>query len=337
MKILVTGATGFLGRKLCERLGQEGGKEIIVLTRDPNHAHEILSGHEIIYGDLLYNSFKLNDRDSKRLYGVSEVYHLAADTKFSRTESTILEHNVHTTQNMLEFFKDRSLKSFNFVGSAYSCGSVDQIVKEDWLALPNRFRNFYEESKWKAEELIKEYNRDFNIPFRIFRPSIILSGKDGEIPPNQTIYSYVNIIYNAINNYSPATKLKIKGDPNGSLNLITRDQVVDLILGLNNEPPNRIYNLTNEENISLRTIAEIVSGVCNLEEGLEFIPYLRYEDLSIVEKFIYKNTKSFWPYLCSTNLEWEIKNSHKVRLDKSIKSTDQDYLKESLSNLLNNK
>jgi len=74
MKVLVTGATGFIGSHVA-RLLREKGLEVIALTREDNSASILKSiDVETINGDV-------RDYDSieRALRGCSQIYHLAAD------------------------------------------------------------------------------------------------------------------------------------------------------------------------------------------------------------------------------------------------------------------
>lgn len=107
MKILVTGATGFIGRHLVRRLAEEGAK-VAILVRDVNYDPQLLPAFfddsrqnlELFYGDLRnYNLTARAIRDA----APDRIVHLAAagvTDPFLQPESA-LRHNVNGTLNLL--------------------------------------------------------------------------------------------------------------------------------------------------------------------------------------------------------------------------------------------
>lgn len=98
MRVLVTGATGFLGSHLARRL-LAGGHDVVVLARETSDRSR-LDGLDVtlVTGDV-------TDRASVRrgLAGVDVVHHCAARLEFGPADATGLEAvNVHGTRNVLE-------------------------------------------------------------------------------------------------------------------------------------------------------------------------------------------------------------------------------------------
>ncbi len=97
-KILVTGATGFTGGHLCERLSK-AGHSVRALVRDPNRRPELRHwGVDLLVGDI---------RDSmsveRATKGVDVVYHIAAlYRQANASRKDMWETNVQGTRNLLE-------------------------------------------------------------------------------------------------------------------------------------------------------------------------------------------------------------------------------------------
>ena len=95
MTILVTGATGHVGRPLVEALLKQGEK-VRVLVRDKTLAS---AGVEIVTGDLL-------DKNAvnRAIEGIDTIYHLAAVVDYKATPKKLMYAvNVNGTKNILEF------------------------------------------------------------------------------------------------------------------------------------------------------------------------------------------------------------------------------------------
>ncbi len=110
-KILITGAAGFIGRRLAARLRKEGA-EVRCLLHGLSPARKELSGTEIIRGDLL-------DKSSLKaaLRGVSLVYHCAA---------LVRPCGLVTSASRLEkdFFSINSEGTFNVARAAARAGTT---------------------------------------------------------------------------------------------------------------------------------------------------------------------------------------------------------------------
>jgi len=113
--VLVTGANGFLGAALCNRL-LEMNKTVVGLVRDRNYKsrRDILDRISVVYGDL-------RDYDTVRYavskYEIDTIFHLGAITILKMATSdpkTCLQTNIMGTSNVLE--------------AARECGHVSKIV-----------------------------------------------------------------------------------------------------------------------------------------------------------------------------------------------------------------
>ena len=144
MTILVTGATGHVGRQLVEALLKRGEKvRIMDIDRGVG-----LIGVEIVTGDM-------RDRDEvkRAMDGVEAVYHLAAvvDDKPS-PRKLMYDVNVNGTKNLLEF---SSGKKVIYLSSAAVYG-VPMRENPASEGTPTRPTNFYGKTKAIAEKLVLE-------------------------------------------------------------------------------------------------------------------------------------------------------------------------------------
>jgi nucleoside-diphosphate-sugar epimerase len=97
MNILVTGSTGFIGRRLCFTLANKG-YNVKALCRNVHHPYLIKHANiEPIKGDILNTDSLLN-----AMQGCTQVYHTAAMAKmWCRNPDDFLETNVTGTRNVL--------------------------------------------------------------------------------------------------------------------------------------------------------------------------------------------------------------------------------------------
>lgn len=181
MKILVTGAAGFIGSHLCERLAEEG--ETVVgldsytdyydVDRKRRHAEMLAQrGIEVIEGDI--NEVDLDSL----LQGIDAVVHLAGQPGVRASWGSEFDHyvraNVQATQRLLEAAKGHDLRKFVQASSSSVYGDAESFPTPE-TALP-RPVSPYGVTKLAAEHLGVLYHKAFGVPtvglryFTIFGP-----------------------------------------------------------------------------------------------------------------------------------------------------------------------
>ena len=156
MRILVTGGTGFLGKRLVQKLLD--GNEVIVFSRKLHD--DMPEDVKPILGDI---------RDKvalkKAFSGVHVVYHLAISLNESDPE--MYEINTRGTQNVAELCKEFNVKQLIYMSSSGVIGETKIPAKEDFDYNP---KTLYEKSKMEGEVMIK----DSGVPYTIVRTTIII-------------------------------------------------------------------------------------------------------------------------------------------------------------------
>jgi 2-alkyl-3-oxoalkanoate reductase len=172
MKVLVTGASGFLGGHVVERLSARGDQVRALVRKTSNRAHlERLPNVELFEG-----SVEQVDRVREAVDGVDAIVHSAGLIK-ARSTDEFFAINVGGTSNLVEAARGRGLRRFVFVSSLEACGpsadgrpvSADQ---EDPVTA-------YGRSKLAAEKVVLSAKDDLSVV--ILRPGAIYGPRDGEI------------------------------------------------------------------------------------------------------------------------------------------------------------
>ncbi len=150
MNILITGATGFIGRHLTKALSKI--YPVRILARQTSDISSIKDCNiEIIYGDLL-----IKESLRPTLDQIDLVYHLAGEV-YSRRKSDYYERNVLATKNLLEACEEKGVRRIIFLSSVGVYKPVTQktLLTEESECDPI---TYYGKTKLRAEELVKNSN-----------------------------------------------------------------------------------------------------------------------------------------------------------------------------------
>jgi len=189
--ILLTGATGLLGRSLLRDLAA-AGRRVAVIVRPGKSADaasrvdELLRDWQdvagasvpcpvVLEGDLSAAGLGLSPEQRDWVAAnVGEVVHSAASLVFGRRESDGEPYtsNVGGTRNVLAVCRDAGIRRFHHVSSAYVCGLRTGRVLESELDVGQTSGNDYERSKITSEQEVRA--ADFLDVVTIHRPSIIV-------------------------------------------------------------------------------------------------------------------------------------------------------------------
>ncbi|NLE79165.1 MAG: NAD-dependent epimerase/dehydratase family protein [Rhodococcus sp.] len=153
MKVLVTGASGFLGGRLARRLVDDG-HDVSVLIRRSSNLHDLgdLSRLHLVYGDL-------TDKDSLEAatHGIDVVFHSAARVDERGVRAQFVAENVDATTHLLASARRNGVGRFVFVSSPSALMEYDggdQIDIDESVPYPQRYLNFYSETKALAEQAV---------------------------------------------------------------------------------------------------------------------------------------------------------------------------------------
>jgi len=184
-RILVTGAAGFLGSALLERLRLQG-ETVRVLLRRPDPRLEGLAGVNVVYGDL-----GEPDAVDRAVSGIDLVYHVGA-TMRGRGWGDFESGTVWGTKNIVDSCRRHGVTRLVYVSSMtvldYASHRPGATVAEGAPLEPRpEQRGFYTQSKLMAEKLVLEAIREHNLPAVILRPGQISGPGTESIPPYGTI------------------------------------------------------------------------------------------------------------------------------------------------------
>jgi nucleoside-diphosphate-sugar epimerase len=211
--MLLTGASGFVGGQALKRfLAQDHDLHLFLLIRGEDDEAVRKRGEKtlaaalgdaadgvrgrvfFLRGDLLEEGLGLSPVDRERLiHEVDHVVHSAASVDFGATLEFSRAYNLDGTRRVLELCeaiqRSAGLRRLDYVSTAYVSGSRRDVVREAELSNQGLgWANFYEQSKFEAEGLIRGW-RSQGHPVSIYRPSTVVGdSRTGETSNFNVLY-----------------------------------------------------------------------------------------------------------------------------------------------------
>jgi len=264
-RTLVTGAAGFIGSHLVERLLELGHVVVGVdaftgyYSRERKERNLIpATGYEnfhLVRGDLL-------DLDLDGLLrGMDGVAHLAAESgvraSWGDDFPRYLERNVAATQRLLEALSRHDVERFVFASSSSVYGPVDGPVGEDARLRP---ASPYGLSKLAAEELIRLYVRQRGLPATILRYFTVYGPRQR---PDMALSRFILAAMRG-------EPLQVFGDGSQTREMTYVSDVVDATVAALETPPGGTSGTYNVGGGARATVNELIDHVRRaLDDGIE--------------------------------------------------------------------
>jgi len=311
MNVLITGASGFVGRAFYPLLLEKGYKVYGLFRKPPKWHIPPPKWYKFIplIGDITKPDLGLEEipEDIHAVYHIAGIHNLGEDK-----DGSIWRTNVLGTENVLNLCLKYGVPRLFFTSTAYT-----------WEC------NTYGRSKIKNEEDIKEYSAKYGLKATIFKPSIIMGTAEHPYPGHfmQFVSGVVKIHQRAelIRRKIEGTLrlpviepvFRIKGNPDGKLNLIPVDQVV---WGMANIEEPGTYWLTHSNPPTLGQLVQWVGE--SIMVDFRIMPDFK---TTPIEAMFANAAKSFQPYL------WG--DSFKSDLDK-CPEIDRAFIQETIKRSL---
>jgi thioester reductase-like protein len=315
-RILLTGATGLLGRYLLRDL-LLSDQSIAVLVRGARSANaqervcELvefwsdflgtrLAQPLVIEGDLNEPGLGLLPADRTWLArSCRSVLHAAARVTFRSTaDGEPWKTNVEGTQNLLQLCRELGMFDLHHVSTAFVCGERTGIIREDEIDQGQEFHNDYEKSKCHAERLVRE---EKGIHATVYRPSVIVGdSRTGYTSSYHNVYRFLELGNRLA---TPATRgrrslpLRLPFTGNELRNLVPVDWVAQAIIRIVGQPRlhGRTYHLASTSPIPARLIKEVAEEVLAID-GVTWAGSDPIDPPTEIEELFLKQLDEYWPY-----------------------------------------
>lgn len=321
--ILLTGATGLLGRYLLRDLLLADVLVAVVVRGSRRQSAqdridalmatwENLEGRElpkpkVLQGDLTQDLLGLIDEDVAWVTeNCDSVLHNAASLTFVSTDpqGEPFQSNVLGTQNVLELCRTTGIKDFHHVSTSYVCGLRDGRILETDLDEGQDWGNDYERTKVQAEKLVRE--ADFLSPPTFYRPAIIIGDSNtGFTTTFHGYYATLNLAYTlrrsleAEIGQNPDIPTRITLDGTESKNFVPVDWVsaVTAHIVTNAEHHGQTYHLTPGTPVTTSMIGKVLESAFDFHGTIFAGSGIELDSPSEIEQLFYEHIKvynSYW-------------------------------------------
>lgn len=306
MKILITGAAGFIGSHLTE-LCVKQGYQVKAFTRYNSknnwgwlETSEVKNEIEIVNGDI-------RDYDSvyKAIKDCSSVFHLAALIGIPYSYVSPLAYiktNVEGTYNILQASKELNIENVLVTSTSETYGTAQYVPIDE--KHPMIGQSPYSASKIAADQLAISYYRSFNLPVKIVRPF-------NTYGPRQSARAVIPTAITQI--LSGKEKLRLGNlTPTRDLTFVKDTCKGFLEIYKSEKLFGEITNIGMNEEISIKELVKLISGLLGKDIDIENdIQRVRPEN-SEVERLRCNNEK------LRSNTNWQPSYNLKKGLEETI-------------------
>ena len=244
MNYFITGASGFIGKRLVRKLLERDGSVVYFLVR-ALEADAVAQLREYwgvdesraipVVGDLTQPLLGVSAADKKKLSKkITHFFHLAAIYDLKADAESQQRANVDGTRNTVQFAEAIGSKHFHLFSSIASAGLFEGLFREDMFEEAENLDHPYFRTKHDSEAIVR---RECKLPWRIYRPAIVVGdSRTGEMDKIDGPYYFFKLIQKMRKMLPPW--MPTIGLEGGRINVVPVDFVVaavDHIAHLKNE------------------------------------------------------------------------------------------------------
>jgi NAD(P)-dependent dehydrogenase (short-subunit alcohol dehydrogenase family) len=231
MEYFVTGASGFIGRRLVKKLLSRRGAVVHFLIRQSSQdkVAELLAYWGVdekrakpVFGDLVQPRLGLTKAALKQLGGIDHFFHLAAVYDLGADAESQVQINIEGTRNAVVAANEMKAGCFQHVSSIAAAGLYEGVFREDMFEEAENLDHPYFQTKHESEKIVR---KECKVPWRVYRPSLVVGDSaTGEMDKIDGPYYFFKLIQRMRQMLPPwMPTLGIEG---GRINIVPVDFVV---------------------------------------------------------------------------------------------------------------
>lgn len=272
MKILITGAAGFIGSHTCESLIKNGNSIIGVDNFDPFYSSKLKELNlEHLNQNNNFRFYKADIRDDKALNQifssnqVDVVIHLAAKAGVRPSIESISEYydvNINGTVSLLESMRKNGIKKMVFASSSSIYGNNQKVPFSEDDRVDNPISP-YASTKKSGELLCHVYSHLYNFDITCLRFFTVYGPRQR---PDLAIHKFTKLI-------QENKPIPFYGDGSSSRDYTYIEDIVNgIYCALNHLEGYKIYNLGESKVITLKKLVEVIETILGKKAVLNQLP-----------------------------------------------------------------
>ena len=271
MNYFVTGATGFIGKRLVKKLLERKDSVVYFLLRAES-AGKVADLHALwglttpkakaravaIHGDLTSPKLGVSAEDIQRLKGqITHLHHLAAVYDLAADAESQIAVNVEGTRHMVDFAQAIDAGHVHHVSSIAAAGLYEGVFREDMFDEAEGLDHPYFMTKHESEKIVRKACKR---PWTVYRPAMVVgdstTGEMDKIDGPYYFFKLIQRMRQILPPWMPSVGLE-----GGRINIVPVDFVVDALAHISHQPAvaGRCFHLVDPKGYRVGDVLDIFS------------------------------------------------------------------------------